>query len=111
MSNQLISFILITVLLSAIFFVISCGLLGWTMVEPIVGMILYSFSLAFGPITMITSIGMILPSEYIGTGLGLFKSSNNIGSSILDIVVGIVQDNTENQLYTSKFYFYENMVM
>ncbi|KAG2221651.1 hypothetical protein INT45_001176 [Circinella minor] len=88
-------------LLSAVFFVISCGLLGWTMVEPIVGMILYSFSLAFGPITMITSIGMILPSEYIGTGLGLFKSANNIGSSILDIVVGIVQDNTENQLYTN----------
>lgn len=47
------------------------------MVEPVVGMILYSFSLAFGPISMITSIGMILPSDYIGTGLGLFKGSNN----------------------------------
>ncbi|KAI9498264.1 major facilitator superfamily domain-containing protein [Zychaea mexicana] len=90
----------ITVLLSAAFFVISCGLLGWTYVEPIAGMILYSFSLAFGPITMITSIGMILPSDYIGTGLGLFKSSNNIGSSILDIIVGIVQDNTEGEKYT-----------
>lgn len=65
------------VICSAALFMISCGLLGWTMVEPVVGMILYSFSLAFGPISMITSIGMILPSDYIGTGLGLFKGSNN----------------------------------
>ncbi|KAJ8654388.1 hypothetical protein O0I10_009956 [Lichtheimia ornata] len=84
---------------SAALFMISCGLLGWTMVEPVVGMILYSFSLAFGPISMITSIGMILPSDYIGTGLGLFKGSNNIGSSILDIVVGLVQDNTYEGTY------------
>lgn len=89
--------------LSAVFFIISCGLLGWSLVEPIVGMILYSFSLAFGPITMITSIGMILPSDYIGTGLGLFKASNNIGTSILEIVVGLVQDNTENEKYTGLF--------
>lgn len=86
--------------ISAIFLLLSCGLLGWTHVDAVVGMVFYSISLAFGPIAMITSIGMILPSDYIGTGLGLYKSSNNIGTTILDIVVGVVQDKTAQQAYT-----------
>ncbi|KAG2177379.1 hypothetical protein INT44_007890 [Umbelopsis vinacea] len=91
---------LIILLISAIFMILSAALLGWTYVNAVVGMVFYSISLAFGPISMITAIGMILPSDYIGTGLGMYKSSNNIGTSILDIVVGVVQDNTENQAYT-----------
>ncbi|KAG2231589.1 major facilitator superfamily domain-containing protein [Thamnidium elegans] len=87
-------------LLSAVFLIASSALLGWTYVNATVGMIFYSISLAFGPIGMITSIGMILPSDYIGTGLGLYKASNNIGTTILDIVVGVVQDHTEKQAYT-----------
>jgi hypothetical protein len=82
--------------------ILSAALLGWTYVNAVVGMVFYSISLAFGPISMITSIGMLLPSDYIGTGLGMYKSSNNIGTSILDIVVGVVQDNTENQAYTGE---------
>jgi MFS family permease len=87
--------------LSAIFLILSCVLLDWTYVNATVGMVFYSISLAFGPIGMITAIGMILPSDYIGTGLGLYKSSNNIGTTILDIVVGVVQDHTANQAYTN----------
>lgn len=82
--------------------ILSAALLGWTYVNAVVGMVFYSISLAFGPISMITSIGMLLPSDYIGTGLGMYKSSNNIGTSILDIVVGVVQDNTANQAYTGE---------
>lgn len=88
-------------LLSAIFLILSCVLLDWTYVNATVGMVFYSISLAFGPIGMITSIGMILPSDYIGTGLGLYKASNNIGTTILDIIVGVVQDHTANQAYTN----------
>ncbi|KAG2171551.1 hypothetical protein INT43_008277 [Umbelopsis isabellina] len=91
---------IIILLVSAVFLILSCALLGWTYVNAVVGMVFYSISLAFGPISMITSIGMILPSDYIGTGLGLYKSSNNVGTSILDIVVGVVQDNTAGQAYT-----------
>lgn len=87
-------------LISAIFLILSCCLLAWTYVNATVGMVFYSISLAFGPIGMITSIGMILPSDYIGTGLGIYKSSNNIGTTILDIIVGVVQDHTANQAYT-----------
>ncbi|KAL7320553.1 hypothetical protein PS15m_000432 [Mucor circinelloides] len=87
-------------LISAIFLILSTCLLAWTYVNATVGMVFYSISLAFGPIGMITSIGMILPSDYIGTGLGMYKSSNNIGTTILDIIVGVVQDHTANQAYT-----------
>lgn len=123
----------ITILLiSAIFLIISCALLGWTYVNATVGMVFYSISLAFGPIGMITSIGMILPSDYIGTGLGMYKSSNNIGTTILDIIVGVVQDHTANQsyygvmilfialsgvgflliaaLWVSQYYYYDNLL-
>ncbi|KAF1799443.1 major facilitator superfamily domain-containing protein [Mucor lusitanicus] len=87
-------------MISAIFLILSCCLLAWTYINATVGMVFYSISLAFGPIGMITSIGMILPSDYIGTGLGMYKSSNNIGTTILDIIVGVVQDHTANQAYT-----------
>jgi MFS family permease len=87
-------------LISAIFLILSACLLAWSYVDATVGMVFYSISLAFGPIGMITSIGMILPSDYIGTGLGLYKSSNNIGTTILDIIVGVVQDHTANQAYS-----------
>ncbi|PHZ10137.1 MFS general substrate transporter [Rhizopus microsporus ATCC 52813] len=88
-------------LLSAVFLILSSGLLGWSYVDATVGMVFYSISLAFGPIAMITSIGMVLPSEYIGTGLGIYKSANNVGTSILDVVVGVVQDKTANQSYVN----------
>ncbi|CAO3652672.1 unnamed protein product [Cunninghamella blakesleeana] len=87
--------------ISAVFLLLSCGLLGWTYVDAVVGMVFYSISLAFGPIAMITSIGMILPSDYIGTGLGLYKSANNIGTTILDIVAGIIQDRTPDGGYVN----------
>ncbi|ORZ13104.1 major facilitator superfamily domain-containing protein [Absidia repens] len=91
---------MLILLLSSIFLVLSAALLGWTWADAAIGMVCYSMSLAMGPITMITSIGMILPPSYIGTGLGIYKSSNNIGATIMDIVVGIVQDKTAHQAYT-----------
>ncbi|KAF7727035.1 hypothetical protein EC973_008082 [Apophysomyces ossiformis] len=97
---------ILILLISAVFLLLSLGLLGWTYVDAVVGMVFYSISLAFGPIAMITSIGMILPSDYIGTGLGIYKSSNNIGTTILDIISGIIQDNTKGQSYTGVLLLY-----
>lgn len=48
---------------------------------------------------MVTFVSMILPSDYIGTDLGL--ASNDIGTTVPDNFVGVVQDHTEkNQAYT-----------
>ncbi|CDS11224.1 hypothetical protein LRAMOSA03487 [Lichtheimia ramosa] len=103
---DLFGFRICILLLSSIFLILSSALLGWTYVDAVVGMVFYSISLAFGPIAMITSIGMVLPSDYIGTGLGLYKASNNIGTCILDIIVGVIQDGTANQGYTGVMLLY-----
>ncbi|KAG0742116.1 hypothetical protein G6F57_000956 [Rhizopus arrhizus] len=87
-------------LISSLFLILSTVLLGWTYVNAVIGMILYSISLAFGLVSIISSIGMVLPPEYLGTGSGIYKSTINIGTTILDIVVGVVQDHTQHQAYT-----------
>jgi MFS family permease len=87
-------------LISSLFLILSTVLLGWTYVNAVIGMILYSISLAFGLVSIISSIGMVLPPEYLGTGSGIYKSTINIGTTILDIVVGVVQDHTQHEAYT-----------
>ncbi|KAJ1993795.1 hypothetical protein GGI26_002585 [Coemansia sp. RSA 1358] len=78
--------------LSTGLFTLSMVFLGFTMASPIIGLIIFSISLALGPLSEITAISLILPSNSLGTGLGIYKSAMNIGSTIVDIVVGVLQD-------------------
>ncbi|KAJ1964654.1 hypothetical protein GGI12_001288 [Dipsacomyces acuminosporus] len=78
--------------LSATLFTVSMVLLGFTMVNPLVGLIIFSVSLALGPLAEITAVSLLLPTSALGTGLGIKKSATNIGSTIVDIVVGALQD-------------------
>lgn len=73
-------------------FALSMGLLGFSHISPLVGSVIFSVSLALGPLSEITAISLILPSNALGTGLGIYKSAMNIGSTIVDIVVGVLQD-------------------
>ncbi|ORX71206.1 MFS general substrate transporter, partial [Linderina pennispora] len=79
--------------LSTATFTVSMVLLGFTMVNPLVGLVTFSVSLALGPLAEITAISLLLPASSLGTGLGIYKSATNIGSTIVDIVVGALQDN------------------
>jgi MFS family permease len=86
---------------SVAFLFLCCTLLAYApTVTPVVGMLFFSLSMALGPLPMITSLGLLLPPSAIGTGLGIFKSANNAGSTIMDILVGVVQDRTAHQAYT-----------
>ncbi|KAJ2011025.1 hypothetical protein GGI06_004695, partial [Coemansia sp. S85] len=78
--------------LSAGLFTVSMVLLGFTMINPLVGLVIFSVSLALGPLAEITAISLILPNSSLGTGLGIYKSAMNTGSTIVDIVVGVLQD-------------------
>ncbi|KAJ2493289.1 hypothetical protein IWW37_000752 [Coemansia sp. RSA 2050] len=78
--------------LSAGLFTLSMALLGFTMINPLVGLVIFSVSLALGPLAEITAISLILPNSSLGTGLGIYKSAMNTGSTIVDIVVGVLQD-------------------
>ncbi|CAG8716198.1 3252_t:CDS:2, partial [Funneliformis caledonium] len=78
---------------STAFLTISMYLLGFTLaITPIIGMICFSISLSLGPVALMSSIPVLLPLDYIGTALGIVKSSSNIGSTIYDIFVGLLQD-------------------
>ncbi|KAJ2045512.1 hypothetical protein H4S04_005590 [Coemansia sp. S16] len=78
--------------MSAGLFTVSMALLGFTMINPLVGLVIFSISLALGPLAEITAISLILPNSSLGTGLGIYKSAMNTGSTIVDIVVGVLQD-------------------
>ncbi|KAJ1667288.1 hypothetical protein EV178_001539 [Coemansia sp. RSA 1646] len=73
-------------------FTFSMALLGFTKANPLIGLVIFSISLALGPLSEITAISLILPTSSLGTGLGIYKSAMNIGSTIVDIVVGVLQD-------------------
>ncbi|KAJ2783713.1 hypothetical protein H4R18_001551 [Coemansia javaensis] len=77
---------------STALFTASMVLLGFTRTNPLIGMVVFSVSLALGPLAEITAISLILPPSSLGTGLGIYKSAMNIGSTIVDIVVGVLQD-------------------
>lgn len=57
-------------------------------------MIIFSLALALGPVSVLTSTSLLLPHELAGTGMALHKCSNNIGTTIVAIIVGYVQDLT-----------------
>lgn len=69
-------------------------LLGYTTVAPAIGMILFSCALAFGPVSVLSSTALLLPHELVGIGTGLHKCANNIGTTIIAVLVGYVQDLT-----------------
>ncbi|CAG8462744.1 7327_t:CDS:2 [Acaulospora morrowiae] len=78
---------------STVFLGLSMYFLGFTlMFSPIIGMICFSVSLSLGPVSLLSSIPIILSLNYVGTGLGIIKSVSNIGATLYDIFVGILQD-------------------
>ncbi|ORX90928.1 MFS general substrate transporter [Basidiobolus meristosporus CBS 931.73] len=82
----------ISVMLSSVTFLCSMYILGFTMVHPIVGMLVFSISLSIGPVCVISGIPLILNKDAVGTAFGVYKSANNISNTIFDIFVGRLQD-------------------
>ncbi|KAJ1974886.1 hypothetical protein H4R35_003405 [Dimargaris xerosporica] len=79
-------------LIAGILFVVSVLLLGFTQLFPVLGMFIFSISLSIGPIAAVSSIPLTLPLSTVGSGLGIFKSAQNIGNTIVDIIIGQLQD-------------------
>ncbi|RIA97990.1 major facilitator superfamily domain-containing protein [Glomus cerebriforme] len=90
----------LTLIMSTVFLTISMYLLGFIALTPIIvviGMVCFSISLSLGPVGLLSSIPILLPLNYVGTALGIVKSSLNIGSTIYDILVGLLQDMDEDK--------------
>ncbi|KAG2224909.1 hypothetical protein INT45_010858 [Circinella minor] len=80
--------------IASLVLILSMVLLSHTWAAPAAGMIIFSLALALGPVSVLSSTSMLLPHELAGTGMGLHKCSNNIGTTIIAVVVGYVQDLT-----------------
>lgn len=83
---------LFIVFLSTVISIVAFVLLSCTFVVPAVGMTLFSLALGTGSVMIITCTALTLPQEYIGTGVGLHKSANNVGTTIINILAGYLQD-------------------
>jgi nitrate/nitrite transporter NarK len=77
---------------SAVLFLVANGLLFFTTITPVLSSLVFSLSMAIGPVAMISLIPMILPLYSVGTGIGIYKSGHNIGSTVYDILTGYAQD-------------------
>ncbi|KAI7862567.1 major facilitator superfamily domain-containing protein [Spinellus fusiger] len=85
---------LIVLFIATLLLMTSMVLLTFTKTIPAVGMIIFSLALALGPVAILSSASLLLPHELSGTGMGLHKCSNNIGTTIVSVLVGYVQDLT-----------------
>jgi len=56
------------------------------------GMLAFSVSLAIGPVAMVSVIPYLVSQSSTGTAFGIYKSATNIGDSIFDILIGVMQD-------------------
>lgn len=91
---------------SALTFLASLLLLNYTNLNPLLGMISFSASLALGPVALVSSIPVILPLSLVGTGMGLVKSGTNIGASLFDIFTGLLQDHDSKKGYSGVMDFF-----
>ena len=64
---------------------------------PWTSMLLFSISLTLGPVALVSSIPIVLPAEFVGTGLGFYKSAMNVGITFFDILVGRLQDRSHGK--------------
>jgi len=78
--------------LASLLFTVASGLLLTTWIPSWIPMLVYSASLSLGPVALVSSIPLLLTAEYVGSGLGVYKSVMNVGVTIFDLVAGVLQD-------------------
>jgi nitrate/nitrite transporter NarK len=88
-----------TVIVASALLITSMTLLGFTHLNPLVGLILFSISLTIGPVAITSSIPLIMPQSLIGTGLGINKCALNFGVTIVNITIGRIQDGNPDDSY------------
>jgi hypothetical protein len=85
---------------SGLTFTFAIYLLNYTILHPLIGMLLFSVSLALGPVGLVSSVPILLPLSFVGTGLGLVKCATNIGAALFDIGTGWLQDQDPDKGYS-----------
>ncbi|KAL7753488.1 hypothetical protein RI367_001263 [Sorochytrium milnesiophthora] len=75
------------------------GLMGFTHVDSYVLMGVLAASIALKGIAQLSAIPILVPFRHTATAFAIFRCSSSISTSILDNVVGVVQDDTPGRGY------------
>ncbi|KAJ4338841.1 hypothetical protein N0V95_007939 [Ascochyta clinopodiicola] len=90
------------VALAPVLWIIACSLLGWAKgVHPLVALVFSSLAGVINSMPLQICIPLLVADQNkLGTAFGIWRAFNNSGSTIVDIVFGVLQDGTEGNAYT-----------
>ena len=81
------------VALAPVFWIIACSLLGWSGVHPFAVLIFSSLAGVINSMPLQICIPLLVADQNkLGTAFGIWRAFNNSGSTIVDIVFGVLQD-------------------
>ncbi|KAF7551906.1 hypothetical protein G7Z17_g4684 [Cylindrodendrum hubeiense] len=84
-----------------ILFIISCALLGFTNVHPMVALVFSSLADTINALPLQICFPLLVRDQNrLGTAYGVWRAFNNANSTITDVVYGLLQDGTKNMGYS-----------
>lgn len=90
------------VALAPVLWIVACALLGWAdHVHPLAALVFASLASVINAMPLQICIPLLVADQNkLGTAFGLWRAFNNSGSTIMDVVFGVLQDNTAGQGYS-----------
>ncbi|KAM0569858.1 hypothetical protein D7B24_003384 [Verticillium nonalfalfae] len=83
-----------------VFWIIACSILGFTDAHPTVGLVFSSLAGVINSMPLQICIPLLVADQAkIGTAFGVWRAFNNSGSTIMDVVFGVLQDGTDGGGY------------
>ncbi|KAL6355440.1 hypothetical protein LRP88_11029 [Fusarium phalaenopsidis] len=83
-----------------VLWITACSLLGFTNVHPTAALVFSSLAGVINSMPLQICIPLLVADQAkIGTAFGVWRAFNNSGSTIMDVVFGVLQDGTENNGY------------
>ncbi|KAF4837236.1 Major facilitator superfamily domain-containing protein 1 [Colletotrichum tropicale] len=84
-----------------ILWIIACSMLGFTDVHPTAALVFSSMAGVINSMPLQICIPLLVADQAkIGTAFGVWRAFNNSGSTIMDVVFGVLQDSTEGNGYS-----------
>lgn len=92
------------VALAPVMWIIACSLLGWTDVHPLAALVFSSLAGVINSMPLQICIPLLVADQNkLGTAFGIWRAFNNSGSTIVDIVFGVLQDGECIEIYSSPY--------
>ncbi|KAF4124452.1 Major Facilitator Superfamily [Geosmithia morbida] len=83
-----------------ILWIIACSVLGFTDVHPTAALVFSSLAGVINSMPLQICIPLLVADQAkIGTAFGVWRAFNNSGSTIMDVVFGVLQDGSKNNGY------------